>query len=63
MTWVEKANDKGFRWLDLEEISIWRNELRQINENELDFKKIIGADLKRLEINRSKFEAMDENTY
>ncbi|MGL4524552.1 MAG: hypothetical protein ACRCVN_03400 [Spirochaetia bacterium] len=63
LPWVEKANDKRFRWMYLPEIANWRNELRQINESQLDFEKILGQDLSRLEKNRAQFEAMDEDTY
>ncbi len=63
LEWVEKANDKRFRWIELEEVAFWKNELRQINENELDFEKILNKDLEKLAANRKLFEEMDENTY
>ena len=63
LQWVEKANDKRFRWIELNEVAFWKNELRQINEKEVDFEKILNKDLEKLEANRKLFEAMDENTY
>lgn len=63
LEWVEKANDRRFRWINLEEIAFWQNELRQINEQEVDFRKILHQDLQKLAANRSIFEAMDEHSY
>ncbi len=59
-----KKSDE-FRFLYLEEIYSWQNEAYKINNNMIDYEKIIKSDLKRLEEVIAKIEAMepDGETY
>jgi hypothetical protein len=59
--YAEKAGE--YRWLYLEEVQYWEDELYRIQNGELDYRRIIGRHLERLQNVRAEFEAMDESTY
>lgn len=61
--WVSKANNRHLRWVYFSETAQWHEELRRINEGELDFEKIIGRHLRNLAATRTAFNSMNENTY
>lgn len=60
-SWAAKAN--AMRWTMLPELQNWIDEAYRIGEGELDYERIIGRELARLEKVRAAFEAMDEGTY
>lgn len=53
----------GYRWLYLEEVQYWEDELYRIQDGQLDYGRIIQRHLDRLEEVRSEFEAMGPGTY
>jgi len=63
--------DEAVRWAGklrssphhLEEIQQWEDEQYRIETGELDYREIIGDDLRRLGRVREEFQAMDESTY
>jgi hypothetical protein len=63
----EEARSWAFRlprmWFNLEEIQAWEDERTRILSGDLDYGRIIGSHLQRLDRVRRQFEAMDENTY
>jgi hypothetical protein len=61
--WAEKAQERRFRFIDLERVHFWQDEATRIASGALDYGKIIGRELALLQGVREKFEAMDENTY
>ena len=61
LTWLEKVNDVAYFFLS--DIQNWEDERFRIITGDLDYKEILGMDLKRLEGVRADFLAMDENTY
>ena len=60
--WAEKANERRFRWIDLERIRFWQDEAFRIEKGSLDYGKTINRELASLQKVREKFEAM-ENRY
>ena len=61
LIWLEKVNELEYFFLS--DIQNWEDERFRIITGDLDYKEIIGMDLKRLEKVRADFLAMDENTY
>lgn len=61
LKWVAALDEIPYYHLD--EIEYWEDELFRIKTGDLDYKRYIEADLKRLEGVRDSFEAMDESTY
>ncbi|MDR1901040.1 MAG: hypothetical protein LBQ88_01985 [Treponema sp.] len=58
-----KAQERRFRFINLERVQFWEDEAARIEEKKLDYEKIINRELGLLQQVREKFEAMDENTY
>ncbi|GMO36426.1 MAG: hypothetical protein Ta2F_12370 [Termitinemataceae bacterium] len=61
--WAEKAQDKRFRFINLERVQFWQDEAFKIENGDLNYEKILGRELNRLQTVRDKFSAMDETTY
>jgi hypothetical protein len=61
--WAGKARERRFRWINLEEVQFWEDEAGRIEDNTLDYERIIHRELELLQRVRDTFEAMDENTY
>ena len=61
LDWLEKVD--GVAYFFLSDIQNWEDERFRIITGDLDYKEILGMDLKRLEGVRADFLAMDENTY
>ncbi|GHV83366.1 hypothetical protein AGMMS50212_07060 [Spirochaetia bacterium] len=57
--WAEKANEKRFRFLNLERVQFWEDEAFRMQKGSLDYEKILTRELKLLQNVREKFEAMD----
>ncbi len=62
-SWAEKANDRRFRFINLERVQFWEDEAGRIAEGNLNYEKTIVRELRLLDEVRAKFQAMDENTY
>jgi hypothetical protein len=62
-TWAAKANDKKFRWIDLEKLEEWQDEASRIAHNTLDYERTVNRELRSLETVRAQFNAMDDKTY
>jgi hypothetical protein len=63
LTWAAKAQEKRFRFINLEKIQFWEDEAGRIENGALNYEKIITRELSLLRQVREKFQAMDENTY
>jgi hypothetical protein len=63
VSWAEKAQDRRFRFINLEQIQYWQDEALKIERKSLDYEKTINRELTLLQRVREQFEAMDENTY
>ncbi|MCX7656664.1 MAG: hypothetical protein N2Z76_09095 [Treponemataceae bacterium] len=63
LQWAEKANDKRFRFINLERVQFWEDEASRIADGSLNYEKTIERELTLLQKVRQQFEAMDENTY
>jgi len=63
LSWAEKASEKRFRFIQLERIQFWEDEVTRIVDGSLNYERIIGRDLDHLATIRSRFEAMDDKTY
>jgi hypothetical protein len=61
--WAEKAQDRRFRFINLERVQNWEDEAGRIEDSKLDYEKIIGRELELLQRVRERFQAMDETTY
>ena len=63
LNWAEKLSDKKFRFIYLEKIQFWEDEVSRIEDKTLDYGKTITRELTLLQNVREKFQNMDENTY
>jgi hypothetical protein len=61
--WAEKARVGRFRWINLEKVQFWEDEVRRMETGDLDYGKTAGRELGSLQKVRERFQAMDENTY
>ncbi len=61
--WSEKASDRKFSWMFIEDQQYWEDENFRIHEGELDYGIILNRQIERVDRIISEFEAMDENTY
>jgi hypothetical protein len=61
--WAEKARDRRFRFMTLEKIQFWEDEVKRMETGELNYGKTIERELRLLGQVRERFQAMDENTY
>ena len=56
--WAEKANERRFRWINLERIQFWEDEAFRIDKGTLNYKKTIERELESLQKVREKFQKM-----
>lgn len=61
--WAAKAQDRRFRFINLEKVQFWEDEAGRMETGSLNYEKTINRELALLQQVREKFEAMDENTY
>ena len=61
--WAEKARERRFLFLNLDRVKFWEDEAFRIENNMLNYERIINRELRLLHQVRERFEAMDENTY
>ena len=62
-SWAEKARAKKFRFINLQKVQFWEDEIFRMESGELDYGKTINRELTLLQKVRECFQAMDENTY
>ena len=60
LKWYEKANDKRFRWINLQKVQFWEDEVFRIEEGTLNYGKTINRELTLLQNVREKFQAMEK---
>ena len=61
-SWAQKANERRFRWIDLERVQFWQDEAFKIENGILNYGRTINRELQLLQNVREKFQAM-ENYY
>ncbi|MDR2177977.1 MAG: hypothetical protein LBP20_08065 [Treponema sp.] len=63
LEWAAKSRDSRFRWINLQRVQHWEDDVLRIDEGDLNYEAIINRELALLQQIREKFQAMDENTY
>ena len=58
LAWAEKANEKRFRWINLEKIHFWQDEATRIERGSLNYGKTIRRELDSLQKVRERFQEM-----
>ncbi|MDR2784017.1 MAG: hypothetical protein LBB48_09320 [Treponema sp.] len=56
--WAEKARARKFRFIILERVQFWQDEVGRIERKELDYEKIINRELANIQKVREEFEKM-----
>ena len=62
LVWAQKANERRFRWIDLQRVQFWQDEAFRIENGTLNYGRTITRELEFLQTVRNSFEAM-ENWY
>ena len=62
VAWAQKANDRRFRWINLQKVQFWEDEAYRIENGKLNYGRTITRELDMLQKVREKFQAM-ENHY
>jgi hypothetical protein len=60
VSWAEKANQRRFRWIDLQKVQFWEDEAFRIENGKLDYGKTIRRELETLQTVREKFQDMEK---
>ncbi|MCL2719981.1 MAG: hypothetical protein FWD47_01405 [Treponema sp.] len=60
--WAEKANERRFRWIDLQRVTFWQDEAFRIENGTLNYARTINRELASLQTVRERFQEM-ENWY
>ena len=60
LEWAEKANERRFRWIDLEKVQFWQDEARRIENGRLNYGRTIQRELDALQRVREQFESMEK---
>jgi len=60
LKWYEKASDKRFRWINLQKVQFWEDEVARIGDGTLNYGKTINRELTLLQGVREKFQAMEK---
>ncbi|MDR1955650.1 MAG: hypothetical protein LBQ30_02205 [Treponema sp.] len=63
LEWAGKAQERRFRFVNLERVQYWQEEALRIERKTLDYEKIIRRELALLQKVRERFQTMDEYTY
>ena len=59
LKWAEKAGERRFRWINLQKVQFWEDEVFRIENGSLNYGKTINRELSKLQKIREKFQAMD----
>jgi hypothetical protein len=62
VAWAEKANERRFRWINLQKAQFWEDEAFRIENGTLNYGRTIRRELAFLQKVRERFEEM-ENYY
>jgi hypothetical protein len=57
--WAEKARDKRFRFINLQRVQFWEDEVFRMENGSLNYEKTLTRELGLLESVRQKFQAME----
>jgi hypothetical protein len=58
LKWAEKARARRFRFINLQKVQFWEDEVFRMEDGSLDYGKTIKRELELLQKVREKFEAM-----
>ena len=61
--WQEKAQDKRFRFINLQRVQFWEDEAARMEAGSLDYEKTLLRELALIGKVRGEFEAMNGETY
>jgi hypothetical protein len=56
---AEKANERRFRWINLQKVQVWEDEALRIENGTLDYGKTIRRELASLQKVREQFKIME----
>ena len=59
VAWAEKANDRRFRWINLERIQFWEDQAFRIENGTLNYGRTIRRELASLQRVRESFQSME----
>jgi hypothetical protein len=60
--WAEKARAGRFRFINLQKVQFWEDEIFRMETGDLNYGKTINRELELLQQVRERFQAMDEDT-
>ena len=60
VNWANKALERKFRFIDLEQIHFWQDEAQRISDTTLDYAKTINRELRLLQNVREAFQNMGD---
>ena len=61
--WAEMARERRFRFIPLPRVQFWEDQAVRIENNSLNYERIIRRELRLLQQVRERFQAMDDTTY
>lgn len=61
LAYAQKANDRRFRWINLERVQFWEDEVFRIENGKLNYRRTIERELDFLRKVRERFEAMEKH--
>jgi hypothetical protein len=59
MAWADKAQERRFRFINLEQVQYWQDEAQRIERKTLDYETIIRRELTLLQKVREQFQSME----
>ncbi|MCL2094405.1 MAG: hypothetical protein FWH12_09475 [Treponema sp.] len=61
--WAALANERRFRWINLQRIQFWEDQAFRIENGRLNYGRTVQRELTQLQSVREAFLAMDDSTY
>ena len=59
LQWAAKANERRFRWINLQRVQFWEDEAFRIEEGSLNYARTISRELELLQAVRERFQEME----
>ena len=59
LLWAQKANDRSFRWINLQKVQFWEDEAFRIENGKLNYGRTIRRELDMLQKVRERFQEME----
>jgi len=59
--WAQKANERRFRWINLQRVQFWEDEAFRIEDGTLNYGRTINRELQLLQKVRERFQEMENN--